>query len=129
MLYYSTIKMEVMIMKRDLSICPKFEKAFHVLGKKWNGLIIEVLLSGECRFSTISAAIPELSDRMLAARLKELEGLGIVERHVGTGYPVQVTYRLTKKGQGIEPILVEVHRWAECWFTAESGEQGKTETS
>lgn len=104
---------------RDLSICPKFEKAFQILGKKWNGLIIEVLLNGKTHFSLISAAIPELSDRMLAARLRELERLDIVERHVDVGYPIQVTYKLTKKGQEIEPILKEVHRWADNWFSAD----------
>ncbi|RYL94297.1 transcriptional regulator [Sporolactobacillus sp. THM7-4] len=106
-------------MKKDLSVCPKFEKAFQILGKKWNGLIIEVLLSGDVHFSTIAGAIPELSDRMLAARLKELESLGIVERHVDTGYPVQVIYKLTTKGREIEPILKEVHHWAERWFGEE----------
>ncbi|GGL51603.1 winged helix-turn-helix transcriptional regulator [Sporolactobacillus putidus] len=115
-------------MKRDLSICPKFEKAFQVLGKKWNGMIIEVLLSGESHFSAIAAAIPELSDRMLAARLRELEEFGVVERHVDTGYPVQVTYRLTEKGKDIEPILAEVHRWAENWFAEKPRSKDKTET-
>lgn len=103
-------------MKRDLSVCPKFERAFQIIGKKWNGLIIEVLLNGECHFSTIADAIPELSDRMLAARLRELETLDIVDRHVDTGYPVQVTYRLTEKGQEIQPVLAEVHQWADKWF-------------
>lgn len=105
-------------MKRNLSVCPKFEQAFQIIGKKWNGLIIEVLLNGECHFSTVADAIPELSDRMLAARLRELEAFGLVDRHVDTGYPVQVTYRLTEKGQEIQPVLAEVHRWADKWFTA-----------
>ncbi|RYM06632.1 transcriptional regulator [Sporolactobacillus sp. THM7-7] len=109
-------------MKKDLSVCPKFEQAFQIIGKKWNGLIIEVLLSGDEHFSTISGAIPELSDRMLAARLKELERMGIVERHVDTGYPIQVTYKLTQKGRAIEPILAEVHRWANHWFESPSEE-------
>jgi DNA-binding HxlR family transcriptional regulator len=103
-------------MKRTLSVCPKFEKAFQIIGKKWNGLIIEVLLNGECHFRMIADAIPELSDRMLAARLRELEAFGLVDRHVDTGYPVQVTYRLTEKGQELRPVLAEVHRWADKWF-------------
>ncbi|TGA97768.1 transcriptional regulator [Sporolactobacillus shoreae] len=110
-------------MKKDLSLCPKFERAFQVIGKKWNGLIIEVLLKGECHFSNIADAIPELSDRMLAARLRELEGLEIVKRCVDTGYPVQVTYRLTDKGREIQPVLNEVHRWADKWFVAGTQEQ------
>jgi Predicted transcriptional regulators len=113
-----------MIMKQDLSVCPKFERAFQIIGKKWNGLIIEVLLTGECHFSTIADAIPELSDRMLAARLRELETLGIVTRLVDTGYPVQVTYRLTEKGREIRPVLAEVHHWADKWFVSSNDNAG-----
>jgi DNA-binding HxlR family transcriptional regulator len=104
------------MMKKQVSVCPKFERAFRILGRKWNGLIIEVLLGGESHFNKIAAAIPELSDRMLAARLRELEETGIVDRHVDTGYPVQVTYRLTAKGREAGPILAEVHHWADKWF-------------
>ncbi|RYL92625.1 helix-turn-helix domain-containing protein [Sporolactobacillus sp. THM19-2] len=107
-------------MKKDFLVCPKFEQAFQIIGKKWNGLIIEVLLSGRHHFSDISGAIPELSDRMLAARLRELEEMDIVVRHVDTGYPVQVTYTLTDKGREIQPILNEVHHWADKWFSGES---------
>ncbi|WP_139691900.1 winged helix-turn-helix transcriptional regulator [Sporolactobacillus terrae] len=110
-------------MEREISVCPKLEKAFKILGKKWNGLIIEVLLIGKTHFSTISSAIPELSDRMLSARLRELEEMGIVERLVDTGYPVQVSYRLTKMGKGIKPILDEVHRWANKWYADEVPEK------
>lgn len=106
-------------MKENLTVCPKFERAFQVLGKKWNGLIIEILLQGERHFSSIAGAIPELSDRMLAMRLKELETMGIVERLVDTGYPVQVTYRLTEKGREIKPILSQVHHWADKWFASD----------
>ncbi|MCO7127092.1 helix-turn-helix transcriptional regulator [Sporolactobacillus shoreicorticis] len=103
-------------MQRAVSVCPKLEKAFQILGKKWNGLIIEVLLVGETHFSTISGSIPELSDRMLSARLRELEEMGIIERIVDTGYPIQVTYRLTEMGKGFKPILDEVHNWANKWY-------------
>ncbi|MFT8317659.1 MAG: helix-turn-helix domain-containing protein [Sporolactobacillus sp.] len=113
-------------MVKDLSVCPKFEKAFQVIGKKWNGLIIDVLIGGETHFSHISAAIPEMSDRMLAARLRELEKLKIVERRVDTGYPVRVNYKLTEKGKEISPILDEVHRWADKWYEASATESEKT---
>jgi DNA-binding HxlR family transcriptional regulator len=53
-------------------MCPKFEKTFNMLGKKWTGLIIKVLLNGPKRFSEIRLLIPELSDRMLTERFKEL---------------------------------------------------------
>ncbi|MET1249272.1 helix-turn-helix domain-containing protein [Sporolactobacillus sp. STCC-11] len=110
-------------MQPAVSVCPKLEKAFQILGKKWNGLIIEVLLVGETHFSTISGSIPELSDRMLSARLRELEGMGIIDRMVDTGYPIQVTYRLTEMGKEIKPILDEVHNWANKWYGDQATEK------
>ncbi|MFT8392054.1 MAG: helix-turn-helix domain-containing protein [Sporolactobacillus sp.] len=104
-------------MEANRTICPKFERAFQIIGKKWNGLIIDVLLHGDTHFNRIAEAIPELSDRMLAARLRELEEAAIVERHVEArqGCPIQITYRLTEKGEEIKPILQAVHEWAEKW--------------
>jgi DNA-binding HxlR family transcriptional regulator len=99
----------------DLKLCPKFESAFEVLGKRWTGLIIRVMLSDKCRFSDISAMIPHLSDRMLAERLKELEATGIVERHVYPETPVRVEYKLTQKGRELEPAMDQVQEWANKW--------------
>lgn len=107
-------------MEQNRSICPKFERAFQIIGKKWNGLIIEVLTRGETHFNRIAETIPDLSDRMLAARLRELEQLAVVERIVDAapGFPVRIRYRLTEKGREIQPILEAVHNWAEKWDTA-----------
>ena len=58
---------------KQKKICPKFEHTFAILGKKWMGLIIEVLLEGPQRFKDIAATIPNVSDRVLVERLKELE--------------------------------------------------------
>lgn len=64
-------------------LCPKFEKTFEILGKKWNGLIIDVLIAeGPQRFVEIANKIPDVSDRVLVERLKELEEKEILERKV-----------------------------------------------
>ena len=64
-------------------LCPKFEKSFSILGKKWNGLIIDVLLErGPQRFGELKEKIPMLSDRVLVERLKELEAEGIITKAV-----------------------------------------------
>ena len=58
----------------DCKLCPKFTRTFMILGKKWNGLIIEVLLkNGNMRFKDIASSIAKCSDRVLCERLK-LEG-------------------------------------------------------
>ncbi|WP_217558152.1 helix-turn-helix domain-containing protein [Paenibacillus sp. GbtcB18] len=99
----------------DFHLCPKFENAFELLGKRWTGLIIRVLLSGPKRFKDISDMIPSMSDRMLSERFKELEATGILIRHVYPETPVRIEYELTEKGKGLEPVMDELQKWAETW--------------
>jgi DNA-binding HxlR family transcriptional regulator len=100
----------------ELHLCPKFEAAFELIGKRWTGLIIRVLLSGKKRFKEIKDVIPEMSDRMLAERLKELEAAGIISRHVYPEMPVRIEYELTDKGCALEPVVYEMQKWAETWM-------------
>lgn len=93
------------------TLCPKFEKAFSILGKKWNGLIIDVLLQEkEQRFVDMAHKIPMLSDRVLTERLKELEKEGIVSKTDGQ-------YQLTDKGVGLKEVLDSVRNWSQDWLT------------
>ena len=100
----------------DLKMCPKFESAFALLGKRWTGLIIRVLLSEQRRFSDISQMIPHMSDRMLVERLKEVEEAGIVKRNVYPETPVRIEYELTEKGRELEAVMDEVQKWADKWL-------------
>lgn len=102
-------------MAANKGLCPKFEEAFSVIAQKWNGLLILVLLDGEKRFSEIKELIPELSDKVLADKLKSLEKAQIIERHVSNDTPIKVKYLLTQKGRDFKPILDEVHKWALKW--------------
>ena len=65
------------------------------------------------RFTDIRRNIPELSDRVLAERLKELEWLQLVKRNVYTRIPVKVEYELTRKGKELEKSMREIEIWAE----------------
>ncbi|KEO81362.1 winged helix-turn-helix transcriptional regulator [Tumebacillus flagellatus] len=102
-------------MEHDHTLCPKFETAFNLLGKRWNGLIIRALMEGPSRFKEISDLIPGMSDRMLAERFKELEAAGILIRRVFPETPVRIEYELTDKGRALEPIMNEVQHWADKW--------------
>ncbi|MFD0698892.1 winged helix-turn-helix transcriptional regulator [Paenibacillus sp. GCM10027628] len=97
----------------DYQLCPKFENAFELLGKRWTGLIISVLLSGPKRFKDISELIPSMSDRMLSERFKELEAAEIIIRHVYPETPVRIEYELTEKGRGLKPVMDELQKWAD----------------
>lgn len=96
-------------------LCPKFESAFELLGKRWTGLIIRVLLEGPKRFKDISEMIPSMSDRMLAERFKELEAACILTRHVYPETPVRIEYELTAKGKALYPVMEEVQKWGDLW--------------
>jgi DNA-binding HxlR family transcriptional regulator len=92
--------------------CGLYHRAIELVGKRWTGAILLVLMDGPLHFSGIRQLVPELSDRLLSERLKELEAEGIVERRVLDGSPVRVEYSLTQKGQALEPTLRELKDWA-----------------
>ncbi|UOY91086.1 helix-turn-helix transcriptional regulator [Ectobacillus sp. JY-23] len=102
-------------MEHNPALCPKFESAFTLLSKKWTGLIIQSLLGEPMRFREIAEIIPNMSDRMLSERLKELESEGIVVRTVYPEVPVRIEYTLTAKGRALENVMGEVQKWAERW--------------
>lgn len=92
--------------------CSLYHRAIELVGKRWTGAILLVLLDGPLHFSGIRQLVPELSDRLLSERLKELEAEGIVERRVLDGSPVRVEYSLTAKGRALGPTLGALKDWA-----------------
>jgi DNA-binding HxlR family transcriptional regulator len=98
--------------------CPLYHEAVELVGRRWTGAILRVLMDGPLRFSEIAQAIPELSDRLLSERMKELERRGMVQRTVIPGPPLRVEYELSKMGRELEPALSEIQRWARRWLGA-----------
>ena len=101
--------------EHQFAMCPRFETAFSFLGKRWNGLIIQTLMSGPKRFKDISGLIPSMSDKMLSERMKDLEAEGILVRHVYPETPVRIEYELTDKGRALKPVMQQIQSWAESW--------------
>jgi DNA-binding HxlR family transcriptional regulator len=97
------------------TLCPRYHRAVELIGRRWTGAIVRLLLPGRRRFNELRAAIPDISDRMLSERLRELESEGIVERFVVPESPVRVEYELTAKGRELEPALLAIGSWAERW--------------
>jgi DNA-binding HxlR family transcriptional regulator len=99
------------------SCCPYYHEAVELIGRRWTGAIVAVLMDGgSMRFSEIAHAVPELSDRLLSERMKELEARGVVSRNVDAGPPVKVVYELTDMGRSLEPALQELKSWARRWL-------------
>src|SRR3954467_10392260 len=105
--------MQVMGLKPHL--CVRFHRAVELIGGRWTGAVIQLLFHGRMRFAELRAAIPDISDRMLSERLRELESEGILARIVVPETPVRVEYELTEKGRALEHALCAVGRWAEKW--------------
>lgn len=104
-------------MERQFQICPKFEQTFAILGKKWNGLIIDVLLEeGPQRFVELAGKIPNVSDRVLVERLRELEEKNIVEKKTISEETNRVAYQLTCKGENLRGVMREVQKWGDKWL-------------
>jgi DNA-binding HxlR family transcriptional regulator len=96
--------------------CPLYHEAVELVGRRWTGAILVVLMNGPLRFSAVAHAVPELSDRLLSERMKELEARGIVRRTVHPGPPVRVEYGLSEMGRELGPALAEIQRWARRWL-------------
>jgi DNA-binding HxlR family transcriptional regulator len=96
-------------------LCARFHRASELIGRRWTGAIIYILLAARCRFATLRNAIPDITDRMLSERLQELEQEGIVERTVLPEIPVRVEYSLTKKGRALASAVHAIAHWAEAW--------------
>ncbi len=98
--------------------CPQYARAIDVLGRRWMGLILRVLLTGPHRFNEILSVIPGLSDPILSQRLRELEAEGLVTRRVLPNSPIRVEYELTEAGRALERVVKEISAWAATWMTA-----------
>ena len=96
--------------------CGKYHSAVELIGKRWTGAILFVLMDGPLRFTDIKLLVPDLSDRLLSERLKELESVEIVERRVDAPEGARVQYALTAKGAALEPAVRSLKSWARSWL-------------
>jgi DNA-binding HxlR family transcriptional regulator len=98
--------------------CPHYHEAVELVGKRWTGAIIAVMIETgrPLRFTEVAQAIPQLSDRLLSERMKELEARGLVERRVLHSTPARVEYELTDMGRDLQRAVRELGRWAREWL-------------
>jgi DNA-binding HxlR family transcriptional regulator len=87
-------------------------RAFEFLGKRWNGIVLGVLMSGPAGFRELSRAIGGISDSVLSDRLADLAEAGLVTRTVDDGPPISVSYALTDRGSAVIPALEQIALWS-----------------
>lgn len=93
----------------------RYRTASELLSKKWTLMMIKILLSGKKRFSEFKLNMPDVSDRLLSERLKELEEQGVIYRNVYNTKPVLIEYELSPKGLALEPVVESVQNWGDIW--------------
>src|SRR5438132_9227767 len=103
----------------SLVLCSRFHRASELIGRRWTGAIIYLLLHSRGRFAALRDAIPDITDRMLSERLQELEQKGIVQRTVFPETPVRVEYALTKKGRALASAVDAIGEWADKWVESD----------
>ena len=91
--------------------CP-VELALDCIGGKWKTVILAWLKQGPMRYGALRTHVPDLSDKVLTERLHELEESGLVERTVDER--AIATYRLTSRGQSLQPVLDALYVWGEA---------------
>src|SRR5262245_13361030 len=99
----------------ESKVCARYHHAVELIGRRWSGAIISVMMSGPQCFNELLAAVPGLSDRLLTERLRELESEGLVKRTVKPGPPVRVSYELTAAGASLKPVVDSLGQWAQRW--------------
>jgi len=96
--------------------CASYASLMDLLGRRWMGIVLRVLMTGPHRFSEILSVVPGLSDPLLTQRLRELEAKKLVERRVLPSSPVRVEYELTEAGRDLERAVRVLSEWAEKWW-------------
>jgi len=90
--------------------CP-VELAVDVVGGKWRPVILAHLKEGVHRYGELRRRLPQISEKMLVQRLRELEAAGLVAREDRGGNPPHVEYRLTDEGRSLAPVLQALYDW------------------
>ncbi|MDP9222476.1 MAG: helix-turn-helix transcriptional regulator, partial [Actinomycetota bacterium] len=85
--------------------------ALDLIGDRWTPLVLRDLLLGPLRFGDLAEGLPGIGTNTLAARLKHLEGSGVVNRRLLPLPDRGTVYELTTYGRELEPILLALGRW------------------
>jgi DNA-binding HxlR family transcriptional regulator len=87
-------------------------RALDVVGERWALLVVRELLLGPQRFSDLRRALPNAASNVIADRLRELEGRGVVTRRTLPPPAASSVYELTAWGRDLEPIVLALGNWA-----------------
>ena len=106
------------------------EATLSVIGGRWKPILLCHLLDGRKRFGELRRLTPNATERMITLQLRELEGDGVINRHVYAEVPPRVEYEMTEFGRSLETILVRMQKWGAEFkvrrHAEESGDEGRS---
>lgn len=89
------------------------ETTLTLIGDKWKVLVLRDLMPGTKRFSELRKSVGDVSQKVLAAQLRDMEKSGLVHREVYAEVPPRVEYSLTPLGRSLKPIMDAMRAWGE----------------
>jgi DNA-binding HxlR family transcriptional regulator len=104
-----------MVLDENDAYCP-VRATLALLGQKWVPHIIHELMGGKRRFNELAHNIGGCNSRTLRDRLKNLEELDVVSRHIVAVMPPWVEYDLTPKGHQLGQALAALERWGQSYM-------------
>lgn len=99
----------------DMANCP-VRSVLNKIGDKWSVLLLEHLAERNYRFGELRRLVPDISQRMLAQTLKDLQRDGYIHREVFPTKPPSVEYSLTPFGHELFAPLSQLIAWAQGNF-------------
>jgi DNA-binding HxlR family transcriptional regulator len=115
---------KIMYSAEDMKACP-VDTTSRIIGKKFTVLLIRNMLSNHTRFNQFLESIEGMNQKILSARLKEMEKNGLVTRKVYAETPLRVEYFLTEKGRATKPILDQMAAFSLKYCSKDVFEDGK----
>lgn len=97
--------------EEEVNMHEEMRRAFALLSGKWKLEIMWLLNQRVYRFGELRKAIPGITQHMLTAQLRELEGDGLVSRTVFAEVPPRVEYEITQKARGLGPTMEALTAW------------------
>ncbi len=99
-------------MERNLPVCP-VEISLMLIGDRRKVLILRGLMEGTLRFGELKKSVGAVSQKVLTAKLRQMEEDELLTRKVFAEVPSRVEYTLTELGRSLKPVLLALQAWGE----------------
>ncbi len=119
---------ELKAISDQIQCCP-VDNTFKIIGKKFTIHILRnITLLGQSRFNEFLESIEGINPKTLSVRLKEMEKSEIIKRTVYDETPIKIEYTVTKKGNALKPIIMQMAAFSMKYCSCEVFKDGKPRT-